>query len=69
MGKKTVPATVLGSDTIGVLIITGHLDDDGQAVADCQWQPSPLEDAPQISNAELARVFTACAGRFLNGPL
>lgn len=60
MPARTMPATVLGSDTIGVLVVT-EVDENGHRCAQMEWQKSPLPYAPTITRAELVGALRAAA--------
>lgn len=59
---KTMAASLLDANTIGVLIVS-QVDDEGHRAGQIEWQASPIEGAPKIRPGELAALLRASAAR------
>ena len=63
MSETNAVATMLGRDTIGVLVVRKVGVGGWRVAAEATWQASPLEDAPTIDPRHLAQVLRASADR------
>ena len=60
MSARNVAATMLGSDTIGVFVLT-EVAENGARYVDATYQASPLDGAPTITPVELAAILRTAA--------
>lgn len=68
MGKNNAVATMLGRNTIGVLVVR-KVGSGYQTEAQAVWQRSPIEGAPTITPQQLAEVLRATADALDSGSL
>ena len=68
MSETNAVATMLGRNTIGVVVVR-KVGSGWQAAAEAAWHPSPIKGAPTITRQQLAQVLRSAADALDSGSL